>query len=313
MTEILVSGGAGFIGVNLCIKLLSQGHEVIAIDNLITASGQNIKKLCKNPKFKFIRHDITKPLPPIFSKDQTIVKYIYHLACPTGVPNIKTLGEEMLLTSSLGTRNMLELARKHSAKMLFTSSSEVYGQPEVFPQSEIYAGNVNPVGYRSPYEEGKRFAESLIVLYVRKYNLSARIVRVFNTYGPYMSSNDTRVIPTFIRQAIDNKPTTIHGDGMQKRTFCYVDDLVNGLITIMNRGKSGEIYNLGGDKEIPILTVARMIQKIAGSKSVIKFTKRPEHDHERRLPDISRIKHLSWTPKVSLIKGLRRTISWYTS
>jgi dTDP-glucose 4,6-dehydratase/UDP-glucuronate decarboxylase len=313
MTEILVSGGAGFIGVNLCKKLLSQGHEVIAIDNLITASGQNIKKLSENPKFKFIKHDITKPLPPVFSHDQTTVKYIYHLACPTGVPNIKTLGEEMLLTSSLGTRNMLEMARKYSATLLFTSSSEVYGQPEVFPQSEDYNGNVNPVGYRSPYEEGKRFSESLVMLYIRKYNLSAKIVRVFNTYGPYMSPTDTRVIPTFIRQAIDNKPIPIHGDGTQTRTFCYVDDLIKGLIIIMNRGKSGEIYNLGSDKEIPILTVARMIQKIAGSKSVIKFTKRPEHDHERRNPDLHKIRDLSWIARFSLHKGLARTIQWYMS
>ena len=309
MTQVVVSGGAGFIGINLCLKLLSQGHEVIAIDNLITASGQNIKSLIGNSKFKFIKHDITKPIPLIFSNNHKTQKYIYHLACPTGVPNIKKLGEEMLLTSSLGTRNILELARKYSATMLFTSSSEVYGQPEVFPQSENYTGNVNPVGYRSPYEEGKRFSESLIALYVKKYKLDAKIVRIFNTYGPYMNEADQRVVPRFLLQAIKGEPLTIHGDGSQKRTFSYIDDLTAGLIKVMRKGKTGEVYNIGSDKEITIKNLAYQILKITKSNSKIRYIERPGHDHQRRLPDLNKIKKLGYQNKITLAEGLKLTFS----
>lgn len=309
MTEILISGGAGFIGVNLCIKLLSQGHDVIAIDNFITSSDQNIKSLIGNSKFKFIQHDITKPLPPVFSNDKTIMKYIYHLACPTGIPNLTTYGEEMLLTCSAGTRNMLELARENQAKFLFTSSSEVYGDPKVFPQKEGYTGNVDPIGDRSPYEEGKRYAESLIALYVRKYKLDAKIVRIFNTYGPYMNEADQRVVPRFLLQAIKGEPLTIQGDGSQKRTFCYIDDLTAGLITVMRKGKAGEVYNIGSDKEITIKNLAYQILKITKSNSKIRYIERPGHDHQRRLPDLDKIKKLGYQNKISLTEGLRLTFS----
>jgi len=307
MSLILITGGAGFIGINLCKKLLSHGHSVIAIDNLIISTKDNIKPLLSNPKFKFIKQDITKPILNIKYQISNI-KYIYHLACPTGVPNLTKLAEEMLLTCSLGTRNVLELARKTRAKVLFTSSSEVYGNPKVFPQTEDYTGNVDPIGIRSPYEEGKRFAESLLQMYVRKYNIDAKIVRVFNTYGHYMSLNDSRVIPRFLLQALKNKPVTVKGKGLQTRTFCYVDDLVEGLITVMKKGKKGEVYNLGSDKEVRIIDLAKLVIKETGSKSKIVFVERPTHDHNRRHPSLNKVKKLGWKPKVNLKEGLRKTL-----
>lgn len=309
MTQVLVTGGAGFIGSNLCKKLLGKGHNVIAIDNLITSNGKNLIQFSDNPKFTFVKHDITKPLPKNLTK-RLPLQYIYHLACPTGVPNIKTLGKEMLLTSSVGTQNILELARRHGAKVLFTSSSEIYGNPQVFPQTENYTGNVDPIGPRSPYEEGKRFSETLVTIYVKKYSIDAKIVRVFNTYGPLMSDRDTRVIPNFLRQAIRNTPLTVQGDGTQKRTFCYIDDLVNGLLAVMRQSKKGEVYNLGSDQEVTILDLAKIIIKITDSKSKIIFIKRPPHDHNSRLPSLKKAKKLDWLPKIGLEDGLKRTLLW---
>ena len=309
--RILVTGGAGFIGANLCKKLLDAGYKVAAIDNLITSSGQNLTELSKNPNFKFIKHDITKPFPKTFNFSLSAFNFIYHLACPTGVENLTRLAREMLITCSVGTQNVMEFALKHKAKVVFTSSSEVYGDPKVFPQKEDYAGNVNPVGIRSPYEEGKRFAESLVTAYVRKYNLNAVIARVFNTYGPKMSENDTRVIPKFLRQAARNQPLTVQGDGTQTRTFCYVDDLIDALIRVMEKGRKGEVYNLGSDKEMTIKDLAKLIIKISKSKNRIKFIKRPVHDHNRRLPDLSKIKKLGWKQKVNLKEGLLKTIQSY--
>src|SRR3990167_7366280 len=245
--RILVTGGAGFIGANLCQRLLEQNHEVIAVDNLITSDGSNLKRLQSFPNFTFFKHDIIKPFPRKLTTNNSQLTTIYHLACPTGVPNLTKLAEEMLLTCSRGTRNVLELVRLHQAQFLVTSSSEVYGNPLVSPQTENYTGNVDPIGIRSPYEEGKRFSESLIQMYVRKYNVNAKIVRVFNTYGNYMSSGDSRVIPRFLNQALNGKSLTVEGKGLQTRTFCYIDDLVDGLITVMEKGKKGEVYNLAND------------------------------------------------------------------
>ncbi|OGD86527.1 hypothetical protein A2Z23_02940 [Candidatus Curtissbacteria bacterium RBG_16_39_7] len=309
--RILVTGGAGFIGSNLCQRLLADGHEVIAVDNLITSSKKNILPLTSHPKFKFINHDITKPFPKILSSKFSILNSIYHLACPTGVPNLGPLAEEMLLTCALGMRNILELARSTGAKVLFTSSSEVYGDPQVFPQTEEYTGNVDPIGHRSPYEEGKRFAESLIVMYVKKHKVNAKIVRVFNTYGPGMLLEESRVIPRFLGQALAGELLTIHGKGQQKRTFCYVDDLVDGLILVMEKGKIGEVHNLGSDKPIAIRDLAQMILEVTNSKSKIKFVERPAHDHQSRHPALTKVKKLGWRPKTSLKTGLKKTLLHY--
>ncbi len=310
MRKALVTGGAGFIGTNLCKKLLYLDYQVVAIDNFITSSGSNLQLFSVDPRFTFIKHDITEA----FSKEQLsqlkTVHFIFHLACPTGVPNIVKLAEEMLLTCSLGTRNVLELARMLHAKIVFTSSSEVYGDPKEFPQDESYTGNVDPLGIRSPYEEGKRFAESLLGMYVKKYGIDGKIARIFNTYGPYMSSDDTRVIPTFLRQIKNNQPLTVSGKGLQTRTFCYVDDLVEGLILVMKKGKKGEVYNLGSDEEIPIIDLANLLKRRIKKNAKIRFIKRPTHDHNRRLPSLKKIKKLGWKQKTSLEKGIEKALRW---
>ena len=306
--KILVTGGAGFVGANLCKRLLGDGHEVAAVDNFITGSSKNIRDLKKYPKFTFIKHDITKPWPKNFELLTSNFELIFHLACPTGVNNLVPLAEEMLLTCSIGTRNILELAKKTGATVLFTSSSEVYGDPKVSPQKEDYTGNVDPVGIRSPYEEGKRFSESLTLMYARKYRLDAKIVRVFNTYGPKMSEKDTRVIPQFLRQALSDQPLTIHGKGLQTRTHCYVDDLVNGLILVILKGQKGQVYNVGGEAQISVVDLAKMIVVYTHSKSPLRFVERPLHDHQSRQPDLAKIKKLGWKQKINLEEGIRKTI-----
>ena len=305
----LVTGGAGFIGTNLIKRLLDAGYAVIAVDNFITSDGRNVKAIDNHRKYLFVKHDIAKPLPKKIQSKK--IDAIFHLACPTGVPNLIPLAEEMLLTCSYGTRNILELAKKNNASVVFTSSSEVYGDPEVFPQKEEYSGNADPVGIRSPYEEGKRFSESIVAMYVRKFGVNAKIVRVFNTYGPYMSINDSRVIPNFIHKAIGGKPIPVQGDGKQKRTFCYVDDLVSGILLVEKKGTKGKVYNLGSDKELSIAALAKKILTITGSKSKITNTARPAHDHKRRMPDLGKVKKLGWKQTVDLDEGLKRTLAWY--
>lgn len=306
---ILITGGAGFIGTNLAKRLLKKDVPVITVDNLITGSYANVEYMSKYKRYSFIHHDITNPFP----KKLTRIKFdtIYHLACPTGVPNLGPLSYEMALTCSVGTRNVLEFARNSIATVIFTSSSEVYGNPLVFPQSEEYTGNVSPIGFRSPYEEGKRFAESLVSLYVRKYNLDCRIVRIFNTYGPFMSQTDTRVIPRFIRQVLNGEPLSVHGKGLQTRTFCYVDDIVEGFFAILKKGSKGEVYNLGSNIETTVKDIAHLILKLTGSKSSIVFADRPQHDHNRRLPDLRKIKKLGWKTKVNLSLGIQKLLLWY--
>jgi nucleoside-diphosphate-sugar epimerase len=304
--RILVTGGAGFIGKNLCRELLTQGYTVVSVDNLITGDTRGMHELSAYKNFTFIKHDIVRPLPRAVYG----IKFdcVYHLACPTGVPNVTKLGEEMLLTSSIGTKRILDLAKTSGAHFVFTSSSEVYGNPLVTPQREEYTGNVDPVGVRSTYEEGKRFAESLVVWYVRRYNLRAMIVRLFNTYGPGMSVKDTRVVPTFIRQAKNDMALTIQGKGLQKRTFCYVDDTVSAIMTVMDKGLPGEVYNIGGTDMVTMNDLARLVKEIAHSRSPITHIKRPDHDHEHRLPDVSKLKHLGWKPRVPLSEGLSITL-----
>lgn len=324
MRNILITGAAGFIGSNLAQTLLDQGHSVVGIDNFITGSKRNISQLNRNRNFIFIEHDIIKPLKPSAVCGE--LSAIFHLACPTGVPNLTKLAEEMLLACSVGTTNVLNLARKNNAHVVFTSSSEAYGNPKESPQKESYTGNVDPTGVRSPYEEGKRFSESLCMMYQRKYGTDVRIVRVFNTYGPNMSLKDQRVIPAFMRQVMNDEPLTLHGDGSQIRTFCYVDDLVSALTTVMEKGKAGMVYNAGGDEQMTIRELAELVLQItnptssldklgtslgAGSEQRIANSERPIHDHDSRLPDLTNLKALGWKQKVSLKEGLLKTADWY--
>jgi len=308
MKSIIITGSAGFIGSNLSSRLLSEGNIVYALDNFITSSPANTQSLKKNSNFHFLKHDITKILPRRFLAKVKKVDEIYHLACPTGVPNLTLLAEEMLLTCSIGTKNVLDLAVAHRAKLIFTSTSEIYGDPEIFPQSESYNGNVDPIGTRSPYEEGKRFSESLIAMYTKKYKLDTRIIRVFNTYGTKMTFSDTRVIPNFLHSIKKNKPITVHGEGLQKRTFCYIDDLIDGLILISQKGKSGEVYNLGSDEEITIADLAKKILSLIRKKSNIVTIERPSHDHKRRVPDLTKVYKLGWNRNYTLTDGLKSTI-----
>lgn len=303
MKKVLVTGGAGLIGSALCRRLVAEGYSVTCIDNFITSNKNGISDLLKNTNFKLVKLDITKTLPSVLNADK--FSEIYHLACPTGVPNLTVLAEEMLSTCSRGTKNILDLAKKHNAKLIFTSSSEVYGDPLVFPQTENYTGNVDPVGIRSPYEEGKRFSEALLISYVRKYNLDAKIIRIFNTYGK-KSADDTRVISTFLKNAKQNKSLPVKGKGKQTRTFCYVDDLVAAILIVMAKGKKGEVYNAGSDQEISIYELARTVIRVTKSKSKITFVKRPEHDHNRRRPDLTKLKTLGWNSTYSLEDGLRK-------
>jgi len=304
--KILVTGAAGFLGANLTEYLLGQGHEVLGIDNFITGSRKNIEELSGKPNFKFFEADIVT-LTPVAKASFSQVDQVYHLACPTGVPNLAPLAEEMLLACSVGTKNILDIALQNKASFVFTSSSEIYGNPEKFPQAESYSGNVDPTGLRSPYEEGKRFSEALVAMYSRKHGLDAKIVRVFNTYGPRMSEKDTRVIPNFIRQITKEEPLTVHGDGQQRRTFCYVDDLIAGLELVMEKGKAGEVYNLGGDEEITIAALASLVAEVFGAQSGLKQEERPKHDHQARMPQLSRVKALGWSPQTTLKEGLLLT------
>ncbi len=311
MTWVLITGGAGFIGTNLCQKLLEKGTHVIALDNHITSSQGSENIFTGNPAYRFIHHDITQKFPTTLNPEEIRIETIYHLACPTGVPNVITLAEEMALTCSVGTMRVLELAQAHKADVVFASSSEVYGNPQITPQAETYTGNVLPIGIRSPYEEGKRFSETLVEIYVKKYHLNAKIMRIFNTYGPHMARSDTRVIPTFIRQLSLQQPLTIYGEGDHARTFCYIDDLIKGIMLIQQRGISGEVYNLGSSEEYTIRQLAEMLIALCKSDKGIQYKKQPIEDHDRRIPLLEKVKTLGWVPKVSLQEGLQLTLTWY--
>jgi len=300
----LVAGGAGFIGSNLIRALLSKGMIVDCVDDLTTGRQSNIAEFRRNPAFRFIKLDVanaqgcSRLLRRHYSQ-------VYHLACPTGVPNIEILGEEMLLSSSTGTYNLLKVARRSGAQFLFTSTAEAYGDPEVFPQAESYAGNVDPVGPRSAYEEAKRFGEAMTRYYGRKHGMDVRIVRIFNTYGPGMSPNDQRVIPQMIGNLINGEPVPIYGDGSQTRTFLHVNDLVAGLQTVMERGTNGEVYNIGGSKQITIKALFDAVKKATGLSGTAAFQDHFISDHRGRWPDTSKVEKLGWRQKVSLDQGLR--------
>ncbi len=324
MQTALVAGGAGFIGSHLCKSLIDDNYNVICIDSLITGVEENIKDLISNPKFKFIKHDITVPIKNPGLSDRTDIiqnlKYIFHFASPAS-PNKKSPKSyinypiETLLVNSLGTRNLLEYARSFGAKFLYASSSEVYGDPEVSPQNEQYFGNVNPTGVRSVYDEGKRFGEAMTMAYVRRYDTDARIIRIFNTYGPKMRADDGRVVSNFINQALSGNKIIVYGKGVQTRSFCYIDDMISGIKKAMFSGKTmGEIINLGNPKENTILGLARLIESMVHLSSEIAFEPLPEDDPKMRKPDIEKARTLlNWEPEISIDQGLQKTIEYFKS
>lgn len=316
MQTALVAGGAGFIGSNLCERLLDKNYRVVCIDNLITGNKENIDGFSKNKNFSFLNLDITSS--SFQNTKLPKIDYIFHLASPAS-PNKKSPRSyinfpiETLLVNSMGTYNLLEIAKKFNARFLYASSSEIYGNPKVSPQKEDYFGNVNPVGIRSVYDEGKRFGESITIAYFRKFNTDTRIIRIFNTYGPRMRTDDGRVVSNFINQAISSKPLTVYGDGSQTRSICYIDDLLDGLIkTILSDLTSGDVLNLGNSNEKTVLELANIIKKMTNSSSEIIFEPLPEDDPKIRRPDISKAKKLlDWAPKVSIDQGLEKTIEYF--
>ena len=308
--NILITGVGGFIGSNLARTLLNEGHAVFGVDNLITGTRDNVDRLSANAAFTFSGIDICAPeFLKIFPG--TRFDEIYHLACPTGVPNLVTLAEEMLHTCSFGTYHVLNRARADGAKVLFTSTAEMYGQPEVFPQHEGYNGSVDPLGKRSPYEEGKRFSESILATYVRKYGLDARVVRVFNTYGPGMSLHDRRVIPHFLKCIIEARPLLVYGDGEQTRSHLYIDDLLAGLRIAMEHGVPGEAYNCGGGNPISVRALADLLIDLSDHSHDIEHKEHFIEDHRGRLPDVTKIEALGWKQTISLEEGLRKMLAHY--
>src|SRR3990172_1542084 len=303
--KVLVTGGAGFIGSHLCDLLLAKGHDVICVDNLVTGNKNNIAHI-ESEKFSFIRHDVSKPL---YLKGK--IDLIFHLASPASPIDYMELPIQTLKVGALGTHNMLGLAKEKNARFLLASTSEVYGDPLVNPQSEEYWGNVNPVGPRGVYDEAKRFAEAITMAYHRYYRIDTRIVRIFNTYGPRMRMNDGRVVPNFIRQALCGEDITVYGDGSQTRSFCYASDEVEGIFRLMNSDYVLPV-NIGNPEEHTILEFARIILELTGSNSRIIFKDLPVDDPKQRRPDITKAKKiLKWEPEVSLEQGLKRTIEYF--
>jgi len=305
MNRILITGGAGFLGSYLCEALLQTGADVLCVDNFFSGDKDNIRHLFTNPYFELIRHDIIHPL---FVE----VDEIFHLACPASPIHYQYNSIKTVKTNVIGTINMLGLAKRIKAPILFASSSEVYGSPEVHPQPEAYWGHVNSIGPRSCYDEGKRVAETLMMDYHRQNKVNAKIVRIFNTYGPRMAANDGRVISNFIVQALKGDPLTVYGDGSQTRSFCYVSDLIDGLIAMMKTKEFTGPLNLGNSVEYPILELAQKIIKLIKSPSKIIHEPLPSDDPKRRCPDISLArKVLGWEPKIDLEEGLEKTISYF--
>ncbi len=304
--RILVTGGAGFLGSHLCNKLLAMGHEVICVDNFYTGNKKNIRALLDDSNFELIRHDVTFPL-------YIEVDEIYNLACPASPIHYQHDPVQTTKTSVHGAINMLGLAKRIKAKIFQASTSEVYGDPTVHPQREDYWGNVNPIGARSCYDEGKRCAETLFFDYHRQHNLKIKVARIFNTYGPNMQPNDGRVVSNFILQALTDQPITIYGDGLQTRSFCYVDDLIEGFVRLMDSGYdlTGPV-NLGNPGEFTVKELAENIIEMTGSRSKLEFLPLPQDDPKQRQPDISLAKKvLNWEPQVKLTEGLKQTIKYF--
>ncbi|NBS35433.1 MAG: SDR family oxidoreductase [Methylocystaceae bacterium] len=304
--RVLVTGGSGFLGSHLCEKLLAQGHDVICVDNLYSSRKENVAHLLANPRFEFMRHDVTFPL-------YVEVDEIYNLACPASPIHYQHDPVQTTKTSVHGAINMLGLAKRTGAKIFQASTSEVYGDPEEHPQREQYWGRVNPIGIRSCYDEGKRCAETLFFDYWRQHNLEIKVVRIFNTYGPRMHPNDGRVVSNFIVQALRGEDITIYGDGAQTRSFCYVDDLIEAFVRVMATPESftGPV-NIGNPGEFTILELAEKILKLIGGKSKIIFKALPQDDPKQRRPDITLAREaLAWEPKINLDAGLEKTISYF--
>jgi nucleoside-diphosphate-sugar epimerase len=308
VSRIVVAGGAGFIGSHLCDRLLERGDEVVAVDNMVTGSRANVAHLAAHDRFELVEHDACEPI-----EIDGDVQAVLDLASPASPKDFAVLPLEILAVGSTGTRNLLELARAKGARFLFTSTSEVYGDPLVHPQAESYWGNVNPIGPRSCYDESKRFAEALTMAYHRHVGLDVRIVRVFNTYGPRMKPGDGRVVSNFLVQAMSGAPITIYGDGRQTRSFCYVDDEVDGIVAVLDGPVTGPV-NIGNPNEFTIQELADLVVELTGSRSPIVRERRPVDDPTRRRPDITLARQeLGWEPKIELREGLARTAEWLRS
>jgi len=306
MDTAVVTGGAGFIGSHLCHKLLNEGFKVICIDNLITGDLKNIDKIKEHNNFSFINHDVTK-----FISVEGKVNFILHFASPASPSDYLEFPIQTLKVGSLGTHNALGLAKEKKARFLLASTSEVYGDPQIHPQSEDYWGHVNPIGPRGVYDEAKRFAEALSMAYHRHHKVETRIARIFNTFGPNMRSDDGRAIPNFIIQSLNSQPITIYGDGKQTRSFCYISDMIDGLFKLLMSDINSPV-NLGSAEEITISELANEIMQLNNSLSEIVFKKLPENDPKVRKPDITKAKReLKWEPKVSLKEGLNKTIEYF--
>lgn len=309
---ILISGAAGFLGSHLCEQLIKQGNNIIGLDNFLTGRLSNIDHLLKNENFKFIEHDIINKFD-VSSIGIKKLNLIFNFACPASPPHYQANPIHTMKTSVLGAINMLDLARNTGARILQASTSEVYGDPDIHPQVESYRGSVNPIGIRACYDEGKRCAETLFFDYKRMHNVDIRVVRIFNTYGPNMDPKDGRVVSNFIMQALKNEPITMYGDGTQTRSFCYVDDLIDVILLMMESTVTGPI-NIGNPFEFDLLELANLILELTGSSSKIIFQGLPSDDPTRRRPDISLAKEkLGWEPKVKLRDGLIKTIDYFKS
>ncbi len=306
MMRVIVTGGAGFLGSHLCERLLAEGHEVLAMDNLLTGNLRNIAHLSGEPRFRFVRHDVTQ-----FIAVEGPVDAVLHFASPASPIDYLLLPIQTLKVGSLGTHNALGLAMAKSARFLLASTSEVYGDPLVHPQPETYWGNVNPIGPRGVYDEAKRFAEAMTMAYRRAHGVDTRIVRIFNTYGERMRPRDGRVVPALISQALAGEPMTVFGDGSQTRSFCYVSDLIEGIYRLLLSGEPDPV-NIGNPSELSVLEFARTIQRLTGTASEIVFKPLPEDDPKVRQPDITRARALlGWEPRVKLEEGLSRTIDYF--
>lgn len=308
MKTIIVTGGAGFVGSHLCERLLSEGNRVICVDNFLTGNQDNVAHLQANPNFTLLKHDITEPL-----SFEAPIHEIYNLACPASPVHYQHNAIETIKVNTLGLITVLELARKHDATILQASTSEVYGDPEVHPQVEEYRGNVNPIGPRACYDEGKRVAETLCFEYQRVHGVAIKVVRIFNTYGPRMAANDGRVVSNFVVQALRGEPITLYGKGNQTRSFCYVDDLVDGLVRMMNSAPAvtGPV-NLGNPNEFTVKQLAETVVRLTGSQSQLVYRDLPQDDPTRRQPDITKARELlGWQPSVELEEGLRTTIEYF--
>lgn len=309
--KILISGGAGFLGSNLSRLLLDEGHQVWAVDNLITGRRENLDEIINNPNFSFIEQDIISPT--ILNRvEGTNFDVVFHLASPASPPWYQEYPVETLEVNSIGTKHMLEVAKRNNAKLIFASTSEVYGDPLEHPQRETYWGNVNSFGARSCYDEAKRYGEAMCYTYFHKYDVDVRIVRIFNTYGPNMDPNDGRVVSNFVTQAIQGQDLTIYGDGSQTRSFCYVDDLIRGFYLMMEKDVKGEIVNLGNPNEFTMLELAELVLEKVGKSNKISYQDLPQDDPKKRRPSISKAQELlSWSPEISLEKGLDKTIEYF--